>query len=132
MVVMHRGEQYHHNNPSLLCDNFYLCAARAISSKVMLELGITCVINATLEMPTYAYQKQDCMQIAVEDKICAKLYVYFDMVADKIHSVLSNNGVVLIYCRAGMSRSASLCIGPVGRQRFSNRQKLTRLTKKFS
>ena len=82
------GEQYHHNNPSELCDNLYLCAARAISSKVMLELGITCVINATLELPTFAYQKQECMQIAVEDKISAKLCVYFDMVADKIHSTL--------------------------------------------
>lgn len=109
MVVM-RGEQWHHNNPSLLVDNLYLCAARAINSKVMLEMGITCVINATLEMPTFAYQKQECMQIAVEDRVCAKLYVYFDMVADKIHSVLGKGGVILIYCRAGMSRSASLCI----------------------
>ena len=68
MVVM-KGEQYHHNNPSLLVDRLYLCAARAISSKVMLELGITFVINATLELPTFAYQKQECMQIAVEDKV---------------------------------------------------------------
>jgi len=37
---------------------------------VLLELGITCVINATLELPTVAYQKQECMQIAVEDNIC--------------------------------------------------------------
>ena len=92
MVVMH-GEQWHHNNPSLLVDNLYLCAARAINSKVMLEMGITCVINATLEMPTFAYQKQECMQIAVEDRVCAKLYVYFDMVADKIHSVLGKGTV---------------------------------------
>ena len=105
-----RGEQYHHNNPSELCENLYLCAARAISSKVMLELGITCVINATLELPTFAYQKQECMQIAVEDKVGSKLHVYFDMVADKIHSVLAKKGVVMIYCRAGMSRSATLCI----------------------
>ena len=64
-----RGEQYHHNNPSELCDNLYLCAFRAISSKVMLDLGITCSINATVELPTFAYQKQDCMQIAVEDRV---------------------------------------------------------------
>ena len=68
MVVM-RGEQYHHNNPSELCENLYLCAFRAISSKVMLDLGITCSINATVELPTFAYQKQDCMQIAVEDRV---------------------------------------------------------------
>lgn len=68
-MVMMRGEQYHHNNPSELCDNLYLCAFRAISSKVMLDLGITCSINATVELPTFAYQKQDCMQIAVEDRV---------------------------------------------------------------
>ena len=51
------------------------------------------------------------MQIAVEDRVASKLYVYFDMVADKIHSVLKNQtGKVMIYCRAGMSRSATLCI----------------------
>ena len=35
----------------------------------MLDLGITCSINATVELPTFAYQKQDCMQIAVEDRV---------------------------------------------------------------
>lgn len=107
---MMRGEQYHHNNPSELCDNLYLCAFRAISSKVMLDLGITCSINATVELPTFAYQKQDCMQIAVEDRVSAKLFPYFDLVADKIHTTLFEGGKVMVYCRAGMSRSASLCI----------------------
>ena len=63
-----------------------------------------------IELPTFAYQNQDCMQIAVEDRLSAPLYVYFDMVADKIHNVLNTAGKVLIYCRAGMSRSATLCI----------------------
>lgn len=110
MVVM-KGEQWYHNNPSELLEGLYLCAARAINSKVMKDLGITCVINATLELPTFAYQNQDCMQIAVEDRVGAKLYVYFDMVADKMHNVLNKSGGrVMIYCRAGMSRSATLCI----------------------
>ena len=68
-------------------------------------------ISYHLCRPTFAYQNQDCMQIAVEDRVASKLYVYFDMVADKIHSVLKNQtGKVMIYCRAGMSRSATLCI----------------------
>ncbi len=109
--VRHQGEQYHHNHPSPLTDQLYLAAARAISSRVLLDLGITCIINATLELPTMAYQKQDCLQIAVEDHVASKLYVYFDLVADKIHSVHeSDGGKAMIYCRAGMSRSASLCI----------------------
>ena len=104
MVIVHDGENYHHNNPSLLTDQLYLSAFRAISSRVLLDLGITFIINATLELPTMAYQKQDAIQIAVEDRVASKLYVYFDMVADKIHSVHKTGGKVMIYCRAGMSR----------------------------
>ena len=34
----------------------------AIKPTVLLELGITFVINSTLELPTLAYQKQDAIQ----------------------------------------------------------------------
>ena len=105
MVAHNYGsEEYHRNTPSLLTDQLYLSAFLAIKPTVLLELGITFVINATLELPTMAYQKQDAIQIAVEDRVASKLYVYFDMVADKIHSVHKSGGKVLIYCRAGMSR----------------------------
>ena len=40
----------------------------------------------------------------------SKLYVYFDLVADKINSVHRKGGKMIVYCRAGMSRSAALCI----------------------
>ena len=112
IAVTNCGETFHHNNPSPLTDNLYLSAARAISSRVLLDLGITCVINATLELPTMAYQLTDTIQIAVEDRIGSKLYVYFDLVADKINSVhlAGAEQKCMIYCRAGMSRSASLCI----------------------
>ncbi|XP_059084277.1 dual specificity protein phosphatase 16-like [Tigriopus californicus] len=110
-MVLFRGEQYFHNNPSVLTDKLYLSAARVISSRLLVDLGITCVINATLELPTMAYNTPDCLQIAVEDRVASKLYIYFDLVADKINSIHAQpNGRLLIYCRAGMSRSASLCI----------------------
>ena len=64
-MVIIKGEQYHHNHASELIEGLYLCAARAISSKVMKDLGITCVINATIEMPTYAYQNQDLSLIHI-------------------------------------------------------------------
>jgi hypothetical protein len=37
----------------------YLAAARAVTSNVLLDLGITSIVNATLELPTVAYQKQE-------------------------------------------------------------------------
>jgi len=33
-----------------------------------------------------------------------KLYMYFDLVADKINAVHHNGGKMIVYCRAGMSR----------------------------
>ena len=36
--------------------------------------------------------------------------MYFDLVADKIHQVHLSGGKILVYCRAGQSRSATLCI----------------------
>ena len=87
MVYATDSETFQRNNPSLITDQLYLGAYCALSYKVLLELGITCIINATLELPTMARQQHDAMQIAVEDRVASKLYVYFDLVADKIHSV---------------------------------------------
>lgn len=64
-----KGEQFHLNHPSILTEHLYLSAARAVSAGVLLDLGITTIVNATIELPNLAYHNQDCMQIAVEDKV---------------------------------------------------------------
>ena len=120
MVWASDSETFHRNNPSVLTDQLYLAAYCALSHQRLLEMGITCIINATLELPTMASQQHDAMQIAVEDRVASKLYVYFDLVADKIHSVHNSGGKVMIYCRAGMSRSASLCIAYFMRHKGMN------------
>ena len=104
------SEEYYRTHASCLTDQLYLAACRAVTSKCLLDLGITSIVNATLELPTVAYQKQDTIQIAVEDRVTAKLNIYFDLIADKIQQVHHGGGKILIYCRAGQSRSATLCI----------------------
>lgn len=104
------SEEYHKTHASELTDHLYLAACRAVTSKCLKDLGITSIVNATLELPTVAYQKQDTIQIAVEDRVSAKLNIYFDLIADKIQQVHLGGGKILIYCRAGQSRSATLCI----------------------
>ena len=104
------SEEYYKTHASQLTDNLFLAACRAVTSKCLLELGITNIVNATLELPTVAYQQQDTIQIAVEDRITAKLNIYFDLIADKIEEVHHGGGKILVYCRAGQSRSATLCI----------------------
>lgn len=39
--------------------------------------------------------------------LATKLYMYFDLVADKINSVHRSGGKMIVYCRAGMSRLVS-------------------------
>jgi len=109
-MLRNQGEEFHRNNASELTDYLYLAACRACTSKCLLDLKITSIVNATLELPTVAYQKQDTIQIAVEDKVGAKLNIYFDLIADKINQVHLSGGKILIYCRAGQSRSVTLCI----------------------
>ena len=104
------NDEYFKTHPSQLTDQLFLSAARAVTSKCLLDLGITSIINATLELPTVAYQKQEAIQIAVEDRIASKLYIYFDLVADKIQQVHLAGGKIMVYCRAGQSRSATLCM----------------------
>ena len=81
------SEEYYKTHASELTEQLYLAACRAVTSKCLLDLGITSIVNATLELPTVAYQKQDTIQIAVEDRISAKLNIYFDLIADKIQQV---------------------------------------------
>ena len=130
MVFQSDSETFQRNNPSVLTDQLYLAAYCALSYSRMVELGITCIINATLELPTMAREQHDAMQIAVEDRVASKLYVYFDLVADKIHSVHKSGGKVMIYCRAGMSRSASLCIAYFMRHKGMNLEDAFQYVKK--
>ena len=108
--MRNNSEEFHKTHPTQLTEQLYVSAARAVTSKALLDLGITSIINATLELPTVAYQKQEAIQIAVEDRIASKLYIYFDLVADKIQQVHLSGGKIMVYCRAGQSRSATLCI----------------------
>jgi len=110
MSMRNSSEEYHKTHASELTEQLYLAACRAVTSKCLLDLGITSIVNATLELPTVAYQKQETIQIAVEDRVSAKLNIYFDLIADKIQQVHLGGGKILIYCRAGQSRSATLCI----------------------
>ena len=83
--------------------------------------GHSAIIVRTWDARINVYnQNQDCMQIPVEDNVNSELYLYFDTVADTINDVLSKNGKVMIYCKEGKSRSASLCIAYLVKGPFIN------------
>ena len=92
-----------------ITEHLYLSGAAAVHEDRLKRLGITCVINCTLELPTLS-PGIETVHIRVGDAPHAPLSAYFDRVVKKITKVRNKGGKTLIHCMAGVSRSASLCI----------------------
>uniref|UniRef100_A0A1Q3FYQ7 Putative dual specificity phosphatase n=1 Tax=Culex tarsalis TaxID=7177 RepID=A0A1Q3FYQ7_CULTA len=101
---------------SKLLRNLYLCGGSAASVPTMQQLGVTLVINATTEQelpntPLPCDESTGYMRIPVKDNREADLDRYFNEVADRIEQESQRtDGVTLVHCVAGVSRSASLCL----------------------
>ncbi|XP_074653648.1 dual specificity protein phosphatase 14-like isoform X2 [Tubulanus polymorphus] len=91
-------------------DHLFLCGASARKPDRLQQLGVTDIINCTIEIPNMKVPGIDCDQIHIDDVPHARLYAYFDRCADKIHQVKKRGGKTLVHCVAGVSRSASLII----------------------
>jgi len=91
-------------------DHLYLCAARAVNVHSLREKDVTCVINATNELPNLPISSVEYVKVAVDDSPFANISSFFDKIADKIHETQKSGGKTLVHCVAGVSRSASLCI----------------------
>jgi protein-tyrosine phosphatase len=98
------------NQIALITNNLYLSSASALTAKKLTDLGITNVINATLEVPDVYVKGIDVVRISLEDSPHSKLSAYFDQASDSINEVARRGGKTLVHCVAGVSRSASLCI----------------------
>ncbi|XP_034996135.1 dual specificity protein phosphatase 14 [Zootoca vivipara] len=82
----------------------------ASNRQLLLARGITCIVNATIELPNFNFPEFEYVKVPVADMPTAPISLYFDSVADKIQSVARKHGVTLVHCAAGVSRSATLCI----------------------
>uniref|UniRef100_T1JMK9 protein-serine/threonine phosphatase n=1 Tax=Strigamia maritima TaxID=126957 RepID=T1JMK9_STRMM len=95
---------------SPVTDYLYVSGARAVQFSRIVERGISCIINATIELPNLPIPNVDYLKVPVDDTPYSNLYAYFDIVADKIAEVRRRGGKTLVHCVAGISRSVSLCI----------------------
>ena len=93
-----------------ITDNLYLCGCHALAVSKVRNLGITHVVNATMQVADLNAQDIQTTRVLVSDVPQASLDAYFDKVADKIETVRKAGGRVLVHCMAGVSRSPSLCI----------------------
>ncbi|XP_023968847.1 dual specificity protein phosphatase 14-like isoform X1 [Chrysemys picta bellii] len=89
----------------------YLCSGNAAANRPLVSArAVTCVVNATMEIPNANWPDIEYVKVPVPDLPHAPLGLYFDSVADRIHQTGKRNGRTLVHCVAGVSRSASLCI----------------------
>ncbi|XP_051934033.1 dual specificity protein phosphatase 14 [Hippocampus zosterae] len=125
----HHHHRHHHRSSSLappaaavprllsevgmaqITPGLFLSRGNVASNRgLLLSKGITCVVNATLELPNFNWPHVEYVKVPLADAPHSPISLYFDGVADKIHSVGRKRGVVLVHCAAGVSRSASLCL----------------------
>ncbi|XP_055629681.1 dual specificity protein phosphatase 18-like [Toxorhynchites rutilus septentrionalis] len=100
---------------SKLLKNLYLCGGSAASVPMMKQLGVSLVINATTEAelpntPLPCDETTGYLRVPVKDNREEDLERYFDQIADRIEQEYQRDGVILVHCVAGVSRSASLCL----------------------
>uniref|UniRef100_A0A0M3KH80 Protein-tyrosine-phosphatase n=1 Tax=Anisakis simplex TaxID=6269 RepID=A0A0M3KH80_ANISI len=74
------------------------------------QLGITSVIDATNIPSNPQYQGIEYLRTPLDDDVISNITQYFVKVADFVESTRSKGGKTLIFCAAGISRSAALCM----------------------
>ncbi|XP_045584788.1 dual specificity protein phosphatase 18 [Procambarus clarkii] len=95
---------------SFIIDGLYLSGARAVRQARLTELGVTCVVNSTVELPTVPLDGVEVVPVRVSDAPDSDLAVHFDSISDKIQDVRGRGGRVLVHCVAGVSRSPALVL----------------------
>ncbi|XP_064424912.1 dual specificity protein phosphatase 14 [Latimeria chalumnae] len=91
--------------------SLYLSRGNVASNRnLLLSRGITCIVNATIELPNFNWPQFEYVKVPIADMPHAPISLYFDSIADRIHNVTKKHGATLVHCAAGVSRSASLCI----------------------
>lgn len=94
-----------------ITDCLYLSNGEAANNKLFLYANqITTVINVSVEVVNTYFPGIYYVHVPVADVPSARIYDFFDAVADKINAVDLNDGRTLVHCAAGVSRSATLCM----------------------
>lgn len=93
-----------------ITDNLYLSSFIGATEFNVNKFNITCIISVCKEVPKFEHKNVECIKLEVMDKPTESLSRYFDFVADKIKEVTDKNGICLVHCVAGVSRSATMVL----------------------
>ncbi|XP_036618295.1 dual specificity protein phosphatase 4 [Trichosurus vulpecula] len=89
----------------------YLGSAQHAARRDTLDaLGITALLNVSLDCPNHFEDHYQYKCIPVEDNHKADIGSWFMDAIEFIDSVQARQGRVLVHCQAGISRSATICL----------------------
>ncbi|XP_018567369.1 dual specificity protein phosphatase 18-like [Anoplophora glabripennis] len=99
------------NNLSELTDDLILTSAASVNPHILETFNISCIVSCAPELP-YTPLQDDVIyhRINIIDSGNSRILPFFDETADLIHEVCSAGKKTLVYCVAGVSRSATICI----------------------
>jgi len=81
-----------------------------INPETIRDLGITHAVDVANLIKPERVESVEYMEIKVDDNELANLQSHFEDVAQFIQKAKNSNGKTLVYCAAGISRSATLCM----------------------
>lgn len=93
-----------------ITDHLYLSSFVGATEYNIMKFNVSCVITVCNEVPKVELKHVESIKLCVQDKPSEQLFKYFDFVADKINEVANKNGVCLVHCVAGISRSATMVL----------------------
>ncbi|KAJ8952098.1 hypothetical protein NQ314_007591, partial [Rhamnusium bicolor] len=98
-------------NLSELTENLILTSASSVNPHILETLNISCIVSCAPELPDIP-QEDDFIyhKIDVIDSSNSRILSYFDEAADLIQEISNSGKRTLVYCVAGVSRSATICI----------------------
>ncbi|XP_071380150.1 dual specificity protein phosphatase 18-like [Centroberyx affinis] len=119
MLCMHQSGPATLSGLCQVTDQLYLSNGRAANdASLVSRFNITCIINVTETRSGSAPPPGlEYIHLPVADSPASPLGEHFDEVARQIQQVAERGGRTLVHCNAGVSRSATLCIAYLMKQR---------------
>ena len=104
--------KYRYARPSPIHDGVLYVGdkADAASCERLRNLGITHIVNATRDIPNTSPNRFEYINVNVDDDESTDLKRHFRRSNEFVRSAIRKGGRVMIHCRAGVSRSVTLCL----------------------